>query len=53
MTSKSKSNTLAARLRAMFSALRDRPMPDAIRAVVDQLDEATSETPQGKRRSDR
>ena len=45
-----KKAALASDLTAMFKALEARPVPDAIRSVVDQLDEGETVTPPARSR---
>jgi hypothetical protein len=46
-----KSSAVGDALRAMFKSLENRPTPDRLRSVIDQLDEGEAETP--RKASDR
>ena len=51
LTEKCKTQALANGLRGMFRALEQRPLPDKLVAVVDQLDEGEAASPERKTRS--
>lgn len=44
-----KASALNKALKAMFRALQNRPLPDRVRSVVDQLDEGEESTQSKKR----
>jgi hypothetical protein len=44
-----KISALGKALRSMFRALESRPVPDRLRSVVDELDEAETPAPKRKR----
>ena len=51
LTEKRKTQALANGLRGMFRALEQRPLPDNLVAVVDQLDEDEAASPGRKTKS--
>ena len=52
LTEKRKTQALANGLQGMFRALEQRPLPDKLVAVVDQLDEDEAASPGRKTKSD-
>jgi hypothetical protein len=51
LTEKCKTQALANGLRGMFRALEQRPLPDKLVSVVDQLDEGEAASPGRKTKS--